>query len=252
MSNPVHELGFHVATPVTGSFAAANGTSSGSVPTGWAHSYVVTYVTVYGETLPSGAVSRTTATGSVALSNIPVSPSDYVLSKNIYRTQSNGGTTYYVIANVANSVTTYTDTAAEQTASAQLPGVATCDPILQIQGNLALTAPLLAQVATGLTATGTNQATALPITAAYNVVSSVPAGTGVVLPLLKSTTVGMQIMITNTDAAQALAVYPGGSNQIAGPGNTAAGASTSIAAGATVAQTITLTAVSSSLWLRSA
>jgi len=58
--------------------------------------------------------------------------------------------------------------------------------------------------ANSLTALGTNLATALALTAAYNVCTTVGAGTGVALPNV----VGAQIWVFNNQATNALLVYP--------------------------------------------
>lgn len=62
-----------------------------------------------------------------------------------------------------------------------------------------------------LTATGTTQATAFPITAQYNVFSSVPSATGALLP----TPCGGEITVYNQDVL-ALALYPAPGDQIYG------------------------------------
>jgi hypothetical protein len=55
-----------------------------------------------------------------------------------------------------------------------------------------------------LTAAGTNLATALALTAAYNVVTSAAAGTGVALPNV----IGAQVWIFNNQGTNAINVYP--------------------------------------------
>ena len=56
-----------------------------------------------------------------------------------------------------------------------------------------------------LTATGTTQADALVLVSDWNNVTSVPAGSGVILPAL---TAGQQLWVFNNDPAQNLNVYP--------------------------------------------
>jgi hypothetical protein len=65
-------------------------------------------------------------------------------------------------------------------------------------------------VTTGITAAGTVQANATALTKAMNVVSTVPSGTGVILP---TAVAGMVVYITNT-TANSLFVYPGSGAQI--------------------------------------
>src|ERR1700761_6892493 len=68
----------------------------------------------------------------------------------------------------------------------------------------------------GLTATGTNQATALPLLKRVNVFTSVPPGSGCVLP--SAYAAGTSILVLNRDT-QNLLVYPPGSDQIEGNGS---------------------------------
>lgn len=65
-------------------------------------------------------------------------------------------------------------------------------------------APILS-VSTGLTATGTNLATALQLVSFVNVVATTAVNTGVKLP--SNTPIG-QTVIVNNDGANALNVYP--------------------------------------------
>jgi len=78
----------------------------------------------------------------------------------------------------------------------------------------ALTARLINGVVfDGLTATGTTQAGALVLPGDVNVITSVPTGSGVVLPVVPQP--GDEILVTNADPSNALLVYPapGGSIQ---------------------------------------
>ena len=63
----------------------------------------------------------------------------------------------------------------------------------------------IASVAVGLTGTGTNQATALPLTALVNVVTSAPSGTGFILSLLGGEGT---VVVQNMDNADNAPVYP--------------------------------------------
>jgi len=72
-------------------------------------------------------------------------------------------------------------------------------------GNAPLAAiSICGDAATGLTAAGTNAATALQISAVFNVVSTTASSTGVKLP---PTEAGAMVAIFNT-GAQTLTVYP--------------------------------------------
>lgn len=63
----------------------------------------------------------------------------------------------------------------------------------------------VSQVATGLTSTGTTQATALTIQADANFVSTVASGTGVIL---YNGMIGDSCFVFNDNGANALTVYP--------------------------------------------
>lgn len=71
-------------------------------------------------------------------------------------------------------------------------------------GTLADTTGMLYSTATGLTAVGTSQGTALALTKSFNVVSSAATGTGVVLP---AGVAGFRCVVTN-QAANAIQIYP--------------------------------------------
>lgn len=74
--------------------------------------------------------------------------------------------------------------------------------------------PAFVAVATGLTATGNNQATAAPLSAQTNIFATVPAGTGAVLP---SEIVSGTFTVTNAGVNDLL-VYPPGTAQVGSSG----------------------------------
>ena len=75
-------------------------------------------------------------------------------------------------------------------------------------------------VSTALTATGTNQATALALTRSICNVTTVAAGTGVILPA--PLVPGYRVIIRNGSAVNTLNVYPHSGGNIAGTGVNAA------------------------------
>ena len=82
----------------------------------------------------------------------------------------------------------------------------------------AVAAAICGDVATGLTATGASQGTALAIYANHNVFSTVAASTGALLPLpagvpVVGINVGDSLRVSN-HGANALTVYPGVGGQI--------------------------------------
>lgn len=81
---------------------------------------------------------------------------------------------------------------------------------LSVSGNTTVGGNLLRSVATGLTAGGTTQATALAITKDVNVISTTAASASVVLPTAAA---GMMIIVMNK-GANALNVYPASGGQI--------------------------------------
>lgn len=80
-------------------------------------------------------------------------------------------------------------------------------------GNTAF--PVQQLTANGLTATGTNQATALPLTKAVNVIATAAASTGVVLPSAASIGIGGYVVVFN-NGANPIKVYGAGSDTIDG------------------------------------
>lgn len=70
-------------------------------------------------------------------------------------------------------------------------------------------------VATGLTAAGTNQATALVLSKDVNVIGTAAASTGAVLPSVATVGVGASVEVFN-DGANAIKVYGAGSDTIDG------------------------------------
>lgn len=105
----------HQATPDT-TLTAGTPSAGGSVNAG-THSYKVTFLINGYETLPSIAsnvITTDVTNKTVALTNIPTGQAA-VTGRNIYRTNA-GGSIYYYIGNVTgNTVTTFTDTTADNT-----------------------------------------------------------------------------------------------------------------------------------------
>jgi hypothetical protein len=134
-------------------------------------------------------------------------------------------------ANVTGTVSSAT-TAGTVTTAAQ-PNITSVGTLssLTVSGNITaqssinLTSYMVQSVATGISAAGSTQGTATALTKDINVVATVTAGQGVVLP---TAVAGMRIAIINTSAA-ALLVYPASGGAI---NALAANASYSLAAGA--------------------
>lgn len=115
--------------------ALASPAVAGNVDNG-AHRYLATFVTADGET-QAGTVSAAvtvadkTVNGKVALSAIPLGGS-LVTARKLYRTAAAGGSTYLLLATLAdNTTTTYTDNIADSALGAGAPSVnSTADPDL--------------------------------------------------------------------------------------------------------------------------
>ena len=69
--------------------------------------------------------------------------------------------------------------------------------------------------ATGLTAAGTNLATALQLSKAVNVIGTAASGTGVILPAIATCGVGAQVIVSN-QGANTVHIYTGDSATIDG------------------------------------
>ena len=87
------------------------------------YSYKMTYVTANGE---ESAFSKsrdilTTTSTTIVLSSLPVSSDTRVTGRKLYRTEG-GGSVYYLVASLNNTITTYTDSLADS-------GLDTSEPI---------------------------------------------------------------------------------------------------------------------------
>jgi len=141
---------------------------------------------VQGTTGPQGATGLTGATGP-SLSN----------AATIDITDTNGLTTTYYPTFVENRTT-------NQTLRADVDLTYRTDTNTLTTGNISLTGNYIRSVATGISAAGSNQGTATAITKDINVVSTVSAGQGVILP---TAVAGMVIIVNNTSATN-MSVYP--------------------------------------------
>ena len=114
------DIRFASVTAPTACTATLIATATGNVNNG-THKYKITFVNASGET-NLGSVSNTVTVDAsnkqVALSSIPLSSSNSVTARKIYRTKA-GGTGYYLLTTISdNTTTSYTD----NTADADLTG----------------------------------------------------------------------------------------------------------------------------------
>jgi hypothetical protein len=233
--------GVAITTPSAPVIAA--GSASGSLGAG-NYSYKVTYVTAFGESLPSAAsnVVNASASSSMAVSSIPTFANKNVTSRKLYRTAA-GGASYLLLATISdNTTTTYTDTTADGSLGAAAPTFSTADSLQVINGWCSFAKPIQASVTTGITAAaGGGQANAVALTSQFNVLSTVgTAADSVLLPALNANFVGARVIVKNGGANSAN-VFP-----FTGQTINALAANTALAVAA--AATTTFVAVSATNW----
>jgi hypothetical protein len=205
----VTNLGFDLPDPVSAPTAAA-GSGTGSLTPAATYGYKVTYVSLYGETSPSSAVTIVApSTGVVNLSSIPVSPQTNTNSRKLYRTVANGST-YLLLATIADNITTvYVDGVADGALGAAAPTFNTGASKQSLAGYTKLVNPGLYSVDNGITATaGGLQATAYQLSKELNWVSTVATtNDSIKLPAATSGLIGEKLTIRN-NGANTLRIYP--------------------------------------------
>ena len=125
---PTVSAGFVLAAPTPALLSVFSGL--GGLLGNGNYSYKVTYVSAFGETLPSSASitgNPGSATGSAALTAIPTGNA-YVINRKIYRTAV-GGSSYLLLTTLSDNVTTtYNDIIADGSLGAAAPTVSTASP----------------------------------------------------------------------------------------------------------------------------
>lgn len=195
--------GFSVSRPESAP-TVATGTASGLLTPSAVYQYRVSFVTGFGETdLNASAASLTVgSTGSVNLTNIPVSANGNVIARRIYRT-TGGGSTFLRLATLAdNLTTTYTDLLADGSLGVAAPTSNTAHSVQNVNGWLRQNFPPLRSTETGITAgAGGTQTGAYQLTAEYNWISTVATtNDSVRLPALNSALIGLHLRIRNNGA----------------------------------------------------
>lgn len=233
-------MGFDISAPSAPVIAAGSG--SGSL-LGGNYSYQVTFVTIFGESLPSAASNvTTTTTGSMSVSSIAVDASGNASARKLYRTTS-GGTSYLLLATIAGNVTTtYTDTTADGSLGAAAPTQNTASSREIAKGIFVCSQPQAVAVASGLTANaGATQATGTLLTGEVNIVATVAAaGNSLLLPALNANNIGLTMTVRN-NGANSTNVFPAVGQTI-----NALAANTAIAVAS--AATLNFVGVSASNW----
>ena len=144
-----------------------------------------------GLTGPTGATGETGATGLTGATGVLGTATDVDI------TDTNGLTTTYYVTFVENRTTA-------QIVRADVDLTYRTDTNTLTTGNISATTNYIRSVATGISAAGSVQGDATALSKDINVVSTVSAGQGVILP---AAVAGMMITITNT-SANSLLVYP--------------------------------------------
>ena len=174
----------------------------------------------------SGTVGASLLTGTLTTAAQPNITSTGTLTSLAVTGNITGGNVYANSGTIGASLLTGTLTTASQpniTSTGTLTSL-TVSGNVTAQANLTLTTYLVQSVATGISAAGSTQGTATALAKDINVVATVSAGQGVVLP---TAVAGMRITVMNTSAT-AVNVYPASGGAI---NSGAANAAYSLAAG---------------------
>lgn len=201
-------VGFDISPPLVAPTVAA-GTVSGGMGSG-AYSYKVTYVTAYGETDTSPvSATVTTMSGSVILTNIPISPETNTTTRRLYRTLSDGAN-WFALAVINNNTTTvYVDTNADGSLVTLAPTYNDAMSRAIARGVLSLSSPLVSTSDMFVAAAaGGGQTNATKLSKEYNrVFLVVSAGDSLILPHVASDLAGMKIVVKN-DGTNSANIFP--------------------------------------------
>ena len=243
MSKVVTLSGYEISPP-SGSLTVAAGTATGSLSSGTAYTYNLTYVTGFGETNAGSSGSFTaTATGSAAISAIPVPTDPNIIAKRLYRNYGGGSSVdFRLLAELSVSTTTYSDIIADADLGAGEPLTNKAHSIQSIMGYVKLSQGSLHGVGAGITAGTDTQAGAYQLASEFNFVDTSSAGTASVrLPLISSDFVGQHILVANK-SANTINIYPG-------TGQTINGGSANAAITAATGVTTNLISSSATNWI---
>ena len=168
------------------------------------------------QTLTFGNYLTGTSFNGGTANTIAVDGTSVATANTVVARDSNGSFSANIITATLSGAATSATTAGTVTTAAQ-PNITSVGTLtsLAVAGNVTMANSVASSftitgVTTGITAAGTVQANATALTKAMNVVSTVPSGTGVILP---TAVAGMVVYITNT-SANSLFVYPGSGAQI--------------------------------------
>ncbi len=175
-----------------------------------AYTYKYTYLTGYGETEASAASSsQVTSTGSMLVSLTP-SGDVNVISMKLYRNTASGLTTWGLVATLAPTATSYSDSTADVSVSGSV-FAPTSNTSYSIQETIGGVIDGFAKIRrfNSVVSTGTNLATAAQLPTVGKVyVSTTGANQGVKLPAARTAIIGLEIQVINEDASNSVKVYP--------------------------------------------
>lgn len=162
--------GYFCEEPLAAPTVAA-GNASGDLTTGDDYIYAVTFVTLFGETAggPQTLAFEATATGSVNLSAIPISPNTNTIARRLYRTIGDGADLLFLAQLDDNATTTYTDTTDDGDLGDPIPTVNTANSRQHVDGETTFNGPVAFE--------GGITMNALPVTTVETDITANPAGT---------------------------------------------------------------------------
>lgn len=211
MADFIPICGFDMPPPPGGTVVNTS-TSAGNMAAG-TYSYVITNVTRYGETIPSGPTAVGTVvpvlpatTGSLLLIAIPAITANYLTNRRIYRTSVGNVAPYRLVATLGSFETTYLDTVADIDRGVEPPTVNTASSLGKIYGSLMLSRPISYSV-TPVSATGVDRATAAPTASEYVLATAPIPGAGIVLPAIDADRIGTRVTVLNV-SLNLLNIYP--------------------------------------------
>jgi len=200
-----YAAGYSISSTQLGTPATPSGVGSATGGTLAAATYYFKIVAVDGfgqVTAPSTESTGVTTTG--ATSSIAVSWTATAAATS-YRI-------YFATTSQTYTLGYFTSTTNSFTLTTTAGSTAGTIPVNNTTGSITANGFLLSSVGTGISAAGTAQANATVLTKELNQVTTVAAGSGVVLP--QPAAAGMKIFVRNAQAVNALLVYPAANGTI--------------------------------------
>lgn len=208
--------GFSVAPP--GELVLAAGSQSGDLGQEEAYKYVATYVTIFGETLPTDAAEIVTTTSGSVIVTLPELPENKNISGiKLYRTEGDA-VELKLLAELAPGVAEYLDTAADEELGAEgPPELGSASPAFYLHGPLKSLRGLAVDYEVDITATPAgDQTTSYLLTKPLSVISTcATADDSVRLPFVTPEMDGVTFVVSNQGAEDAK-VFAAGAQTISG------------------------------------